>query len=67
MAQQVVCMSAPGIQTGEPQATEAEHANLTAVQPGQPPTFPLIAQGLPARNASEKTAPLSSDSAKILG
>ena len=29
-------MSAPGIRTREPQATEAERANLTAVPPGQP-------------------------------
>ena len=29
-------MSAPGIQTGEPRAAEAEHANLTTVPPGQP-------------------------------
>ena len=28
--------SAPGIQTGEPQAAKAEHVNLTAEPPGQP-------------------------------
>ena len=29
-------MSTPGIQTGEPQATKAEHAHLTAAPPGRP-------------------------------
>ena len=29
-------MSAPGIQTGEPRATEAEGVNLTAALPGWP-------------------------------
>ena len=29
-------VSAPGIQTGEPWATEAERAHLTAVLPGPP-------------------------------
>ena len=30
-------MSAPGIQTSEPQAAEAERAHLTAAPPGRPP------------------------------
>ena len=33
----VMCRSTPGIQTGEPQATEPEHANPTAMPPGRPP------------------------------
>ena len=36
MACQAVRRATPGIQTSEPRATEAEHANLTAVPPGQP-------------------------------
>ena len=32
-------MSAPGVQTGEPQAAEAERSYLTAVPPGQPPVL----------------------------
>ena len=35
MACQAV-MSAPGIQTGEPQAAEGERAHLTTAPPGQP-------------------------------
>ena len=31
-------MSAPGIQTSEPQATEAEHVHLTTAPRGQPHT-----------------------------
>ena len=36
MGLQSGAMSAPRIQTSEPQATEAECTNLTAVPPGQP-------------------------------
>ena len=32
-------MSAPGIQTGEPQAAKVERANLTAAAPTQPLGF----------------------------
>ena len=35
-------MSAPRIRTSEPQATEAEHANLTAVPPGWPPNKGIL-------------------------
>ena len=35
-------MSAPGIQTGEPWATEAERAHLTTEPPGQPLPPPCI-------------------------
>ena len=35
-------MSAPGIWTGEPQATEAEHENLTAVALGILPLFYIL-------------------------
>ena len=36
MAWQVGCRSAPGVQTGEPRATEVERENLTAAPLGQP-------------------------------
>ena len=36
MASQVVCRSVPGIRTREPQAAEAEHANVTTMSLGQP-------------------------------
>ena len=39
MAWQAVCMSAPRIWTGKPQATEAERANFTAAALGQPQEF----------------------------
>ena len=37
MAWWVVCRPMPGIQTGEPWATDVEHTNLTTVPPGWPP------------------------------
>ena len=39
-------MSAPGIQTAEPWAAEAERANLTAAPPGQPLNHDLLENGL---------------------
>ena len=41
MAWQVLRKSAPGIWTGDPQAAEAEHANLTTAPPVWPP-FPVF-------------------------
>ena len=35
-------MFAPRIRTGEPQAAEAERANLTAAPPGQPPNVCFV-------------------------
>ena len=34
--------SAPGIQTGEPWATEAEYVHLTTVPPGRPHEAPVL-------------------------
>ena len=41
MACQATYRSTPWIQTGEPQATEAERGNLTTVPSGRPPEIIL--------------------------
>ena len=40
--EQAVCRSVPRIQTSKPQAAEAEHVNLTAAPPGQPPELNFL-------------------------
>ena len=42
MACQAVHRAAPGIRTGEPQATEVEGEKLTAAPPGWPLSFPVL-------------------------